>query len=403
MDSMLEEIYSLSLEARGVIARHARRTPLDHSTTFSRMAGVRTYLKYENLQKTGSFKVRGALFKISKLSGARGVVAASAGNHAQGVAYAASIYGLDAIIVMPETATISKVEATQGYGARVVLKGRIYDEAWEEAVRIAEEKGYELIHPFNDPYIIAGQGTIAFEILEDLPTIGSIVVPIGGGGLISGIAVVAKRLNPKVKIIGVEPENAPKIRESLKAGRPVKVEVKPTIADGLAVKQPGELTFNIIKNLVDEVVTVSEEEIAEALYLLLERGKVLAEGAGAAPLAAVITGKAGLADPTVVVVSGGNIDLNMMYRVLLRGLSSKGRIASLEGYVPDTPGTLHKITGVIASRRGNIIDVVHERTDYRAPAWHTKVKIIVEIPGRRALEEIVAELKRLGYDIEAST
>ncbi|MEB3773354.1 MAG: threonine ammonia-lyase [Desulfurococcales archaeon] len=395
-----DEVYKLSLKARQAIAGHTRRTPLDYSSTFSRLAGFRVFLKYENLQKTGSFKVRGALFKVSSVKDrARGVVAASAGNHAQGVAYAASVYGVEAVIVMPETASISKVEATRGYGARVILHGSIYDEAYRRALEIAEEEGFEFIHPFDDPHVIAGQATIAHEVLEDLDMPETIVVPVGGGGLISGIAVVAKRLRPGIRVIGVEPENAPKYKVSLREGRPVDVEVKPTIADGLAVKRPGETTFKIISRLVDDIVTVSEEEIAEALYMLLERGKVLAEGAGAAPLAAVLSGKIDSQGDAVVIVSGGNIDLNMMYRVLLRGLSSKGRIASISGYVPDTPGTLHRVTGVIARHRGNIIDVIHERTDYRAPAWHTRIKIIVEVPSREALGEILRELASMGYEL----
>ena len=395
-----DEIYNLSLKARRVISNHARRTPLDYSSTFSRLAGFRVFLKYENLQKTGSFKVRGALFKISQVKDhIRGVVAASAGNHAQGVAYAASVHGMEAVIVMPETASISKVEATRGYGARVILYGSVYDEAYKRALEIAEESGYEFIHPFDDPHVIAGQGTIAFEIIEDLDMVDAIIVPIGGGGLASGIAAVAKRLRPGVRIIGVEPENAPKYRVSLEKGEPVEVEVKPTIADGLAVKKPGDITYRIISRLVDEIVTVSEEEIAEALYMLLERGKVLAEGAGAAPLAAVLSGKVDGGGDTVVVISGGNIDLNMMYRVLLRGLSSKGRIASISGYVPDTPGTLHRVTGIIARHRGNIVDVIHERTDYRVPAWHTRIKIIVEVPSREALGEILRELSSEGYEM----
>ncbi len=395
-----DEVYKLSLKARQVIAGHTRRTPLDYSSTFSRLAGFRVFLKYENLQKTGSFKVRGALFKVSSIKDrVRGVVAASAGNHAQGVAYAASVYGVEAVIVMPETASISKVEATRGYGARVILHGSIYDEAYRRALEIAEEEGFEFIHPFDDPHVIAGQATIAHEVLEDLDMPETIVVPVGGGGLISGIAVVAKRLRPGIRVIGVEPENAPKYKVSLREGRPVDVEVKPTIADGLAVKRPGETTFKIISRLVDDIVTVSEEEIAEALYMLLERGKVLAEGAGAAPLAAVLSGKIDSQGDAVVIVSGGNIDLNMMYRVLLRGLSSKGRIASISGYVPDTPGTLHRVTGVIARHRGNIIDVIHERTDYRAPAWHTRIKIIVEVPSREALGEILRELASMGYEL----
>ena len=400
--SIAEEIYRRSSEARRVVSRYARKTPIDHSSTFSRISEADVYLKYENLQRTGSFKVRGAIYKVSKLARAvEGVVTASAGNHAQGVSYAASVYGLKAVIVMPATASISKIEATRGYGAEVVLHGSNYNEAEAKAFEIARERGYELIHPFDDMDVIAGQGTIGFEILEDLPSMDAVIVPMGGGGLISGIASVVKKLRPSTKVIGVEPENVPKFTVSLKNGRIVEVEMKPTIADGLAVKRPGRLAFDIVSSLVDDVVTVSEEEIAEAMYLLLERGKVLAEGAGAASLAAVISGKMRLKNKKLVVlVSGGNVDLTAIYRLLLRGLARAGRIASIRGYVPDVPGTLSKISGVVASMGGNIVEVIHERTDMRAPAWHTALRLVVEVPSKERVKEMLDALNGMGYMFE---
>ncbi len=399
---LAEEIYRRANDARRVVSSHARKTPLDYSSTFSKMSGSQVYLKYENLQKTGSFKVRGAIYKVSRLSASvKGVVTASAGNHAQGVSYAASLYGIRATIVMPSTASISKIEATRGYGAEVILHGANYNEAEEKALEIARKRGYELVHPFDDMDVIAGQGTIGFEILEDLPGVETVVVPVGGGGLISGIASVIKRLKPSVKVIGVEPENVPKFTASLKEGGIVEVEARPTIADGLAVKRPGKIAFDIVSELVDDIITVSEEEIAEAMYLLLERGKVLAEGAGAAAPAAVISGKVNAGGRKLVaLVSGGNVDLTAIYRLLLRGLARAGRIASMRGYVPDVPGTLSKISGVIASMGGNIVEVIHERTDMRAPAWHTALRLVVEVPSKRRAREILEELGKRGYSFE---
>ncbi|MEB3788249.1 MAG: threonine ammonia-lyase [Desulfurococcales archaeon] len=386
-------------EARYTVSRYIHKTPLDHSRTFSEMAGFPVLLKYENLQKTGSFKVRGAIYKISKIKDSvNGVVAASAGNHAQGVAYAARSFGIKAVIVMPENASISKVEATRSYGAEVILYGSTFDDALAKAREIASEKGYELVHAFDDPYIIAGQGTLGVEILEDDPGIDTIVVPIGGGGLISGIALAVKRIKPSIRIIGVEPENAASMKKSLEAGKPVKVEVKPTIADGLAVKSPGKLTFSIVRDLVDDIVTVSEKEISRAVYLLLERSKTLAEGAGAASLAAILSGKAG-SGKTVAVISGGNIDLTLIYRIVLHGLASNRRISYIEGYVPDMPGVLARISSIIASRRGNILDVIHDRVDLNAPAWHTRIKIIFEIPGEEEKKSIENELRRQGFNL----
>jgi threonine dehydratase len=398
-EKLAEIVYEESLKAKEVVEPYVHHTPLDLSATFSRMTGGKVYLKYENLQKTGSFKVRGALYKVYSVKDrVKGVVAASAGNHAQGVAYAASIFGLHAIIVMPETATIAKVEATKSYGAEVILHGRIYDEAEAKALEIAREKGYEFIPAFDDVKIMAGQATVVHEILEDLQDFDMIVVPVGGGGLISGIASVVKRCRPHVRVVGVEPENVPKFKKSLEAGKPVTVEAKPTIADGLATKKPGRLTFKIVASLVDDIVTVSEEEIAHAIYLLLERGKVLAEGAGAAALAALLSGRVEAQGKKVVaIVSGGNIDLTALYRVLLRGLASTGRLVTFEGYVPDTPGTLSEVAAVIAKHRGNILEVVHDRTTPRGPAWHARLQITVELPSPETANDILGDLERLGY------
>lgn len=400
ISGVVEDIYARSLEALDVVRRHAHHTPLDLSRTFSRMTGASVYLKYENLQKTGAFKIRGALYKIYTIHrGARGVVAASAGNHAQGVAYAAQCFGVPAVIVMPVTSTISKVEATRSYGAEVVLHGAIYDEAEAKAREIAREKGYEFIPAFDDPDIIAGQATVAHELLQDLPDVDAVVVPVGGGGLASGIATVLKKRRPKARVIGVEPENVPKFLESLKAGRPVTIRARPTIADGLAVKRPGELTFKIIRELVDDIVTVSEGEISQAIYLLLERAKVLAEGAGAAALAALISGKVpGIAGRKVVaIVSGGNIDLTMLNRVIIRGLRHSGRVVTLYGHTPDFPGVLAEVASILAKHRANILEVLHDRGDPQSPPWHTTLRIIVEVPSRREVGAILAELEEKGY------
>ncbi len=399
MEEIINRIYSLSLEARKIVGELAHHTPLDFSRTFSTMSGKEVYMKYENLQKTGSFKIRGAAFKIFSIKDSySGVVAASAGNHAQGVAYSATKLGLKSIIVMPVTAPISKVEATKNYGGKVILHGRVYDEAESKAKEIALEKNYAFIHPFDDPYIIAGQATLAHEIIADLEDIDTMVVPVGGGGLISGIAVVFKKLSPETRIIGVEPESAPKFTVSLRRGKPVTVDVKPTIADGLATKKPGKLTFNIVRKLVDKMVTVNEEELAKAVFLLMERGKIVAEGAGAAGIAALISGKIEGKGRTVTIISGGNINLPLAYRVILRGLASEGRIASISGTVPDQPGVLNAITAIIARHRANIIEVIHDRADLRAPAWHASLKIILETPSREELSKILEDLSRNGYN-----
>ncbi len=388
-----------SREALRVVREYAHTTPLGYSVTLSRMSGCRVYLKYENLQKTGSFKVRGALYKVYTLKGrVPGVVTASAGNHAQGVAYAASTFNMRSIVVMPETASISKVEATQGYGAEVVLYGRVYDDAYVKALEIARERGYEFIHAFDDPHVIAGQATIAWELLEQLGDFDLILVPVGGGGLISGVASVLKRVKPSARVVGVEPEAAPKMRESLKAGRPVVVEPKPTVADGLVAKKPGDITFQVTSNLVDDIVTVEEEDIAEAIYVLLERKKTLVEGAGAVGVAALISGKLRVEGKRVVaLLSGGNIDLTILNKIILRGLSKAGKLARVTCYIPDYPGQLKRALEVIARHRGNILDIAHDRSDPQTPPWHAKVTIVFETPNVNTTKKIIEELEREGF------
>ncbi len=402
INELLERIYQGSREAEKVVSKHAYTTPVEYSKTLSDIAQAEVYLKLENLQKTGSFKIRGALYKMSIVKDrVRGVVTASAGNHAQGLAFASSVFGVPCKVVMPESATITKVESTRSYGAEVVLHGRIYDDAERKAIEISEETGFMLIHPFDDPEIISGQGTIALEMFSQIRDLDTVIVPVGGGGLISGISVVAKRMNPRVKIIGVEPENAPKFAISLRAGKIVEVRVKPTIADGLATKKPGNITFRIAKEMVDEVVTVSEDELARAIHFLLEKQKVLAEGAGAAGVAAILGGKVRIdGERVAVVVSGGNIDLTAIYRLIIRALANAGRLAVIKGFVPDSPGNLSEITGIIAKHRGNIIDVFHHREDLRAPAWHTALQIVFEVESEGVVERILGELRSRGYSFE---
>jgi threonine dehydratase len=395
-------IYKRSLDAIKMISGYIHRTPVDRSTTFSRMFGGEIYLKYENLQKSGSFKARGALHKIGRLvsQGVREIVAASSGNHAQGVAYAASIYGVNATIFMPETASIAKIEATKGYGARVILRGRFFDEAYQEAIKYSEESGFPLVHAFNDLDVIAGQGTIAIELMEQLEEFDLILVPVGGGGLISGIASVLKEAGKKVRVIGVEPEAAPKFVESLRAGRIVDVEVKPSLADGLLAKRPGDITFELVGKYVDEIVTVSEDSIARAVYLLMQRNKVVAEGAGAVGLAALLEGKVDARGKRcVIVVSGGNMDLTDLYKVIVRGLTAEGRMVELSIELLDAPGELKRVLEVIYEYRGNIVEIIHRRGGREIPPGRAIVDLLIEIPNREAGQAIAKRLAEKGYKV----
>jgi threonine dehydratase len=387
--------------AAEVIKSKVHRTPLERSQTFSMLAGGEIYLKAENLQKTGSFKSRGAINKIASLNQAqlkRGVIAASTGNHAQGVAYAASLFRARCTIVMPENTSISKILATRGYGARVILKGKTFSDALKEAKKLAKEEGLCLIHAFDDPHIIAGQGTIALEILEDLPEVEQIVVPVGGGGLISGIAIAAKSIKEEVKVIGVQAEAVAAMKASLAMGKPTSVKLSTTIADGIAIKSPGRLTFQLIQRYVDDVVTVTEEEIAEAMLLLLERAKLVAEGAGAASLAACLSGKVPCkGKTTAVLISGGNVDLNLISRVIEKGLVKRGRYLHLSVVVKDLPGELKAMLETIAEKRANVISVVHDRLQKGIPLGEVRVDVVVETYGFEHAEEIKEALIAKGY------
>ncbi|NLL99249.1 MAG: threonine ammonia-lyase, partial [Tepidanaerobacter sp.] len=369
-------------EARSHLKDVVYKTGLVHNTTFSEMTGNFIYLKTENLQKTGSFKLRGAFNKIANLPKEQkqyGVIAASAGNHAQGVAMAATAYGIKSTIVMPKHAPLSKIAATKSYGAEVVLYGEVYDEAYEKARQIQKQSGAVFVHPFDDREIIAGQGTIGIEILEDVPDADIIVVPIGGGGLISGIAIAAKHIKPEVKIIGVQTKNLPSMARSLSQNHITTVEGPATIADGIAVKTPGELTFKIVKKFVDDIVTVDEDEIANAILLLLERAKVVSEGAGAASVAAILNRLDIVRNKKIVaLISGGNIDVNMLSRIIDKGLVKSGRKIFVNTLIPDRPGTLSQLLNLIAETGANVLSITHDRATADIPLGYAKVKLELE-------------------------
>ncbi len=404
--NIIDEIYELILRADEVLEGVIHRTPLTYSYSFSKITGNNVYLKLENLQKTGAFKVRGAYFKIHSLMPdvkRKGVVAASSGNHAQGVAYASQELDVKATIVMPETTPPYKVVATKSYGADVILYGRVYDDAYSKALEIARESGAYFIHPFNDKYIIAGQGTIGLEIMRTLDSIDYVLVPIGGGGLISGIGVaLKKKLGNRVKVIGVEPVNAPKYYKARMKGTPVKIEPKPSLADGVVTKTVGELTYKIMSEVVDDVVLVDEDSIARAMYLLLERAKLLCEGAGALPLAALLSG---IIEPKkkniVAVISGGNADLTTIYRIILRGLLVEGRISRLKLILEDIPGSLMRVLNVLARYRCNIIDVKHDRLGVSIEPGYASVEVIFEIPERHVIQLVIDDLKKMNVRIES--
>lgn len=389
-------------EARNCLKNVAYKTGLVYNTTFSEMTGNYIYLKTENLQKTGSFKVRGAFNKIAHLSDEEkrnGVIASSAGNHAQGVAMAATSYKIKSTIVMPKHAPLSKISATKSYGAEVVLHGEIYDEAYEKAKEIQRETGATFVHPFNDPYVIAGQGTIGLEIMEDLPDVDMIVVPIGGGGLISGIAIAVKSINPNVKIIGVQTENVPSIVKSISENHVSTVDGKPTIADGIAVKTPGEITFDIIKKYVDDVFTVSEDEIANSILLLLERAKVISEGAGAASLAAVLNRLDNIKNKKIVaLISGGNIDVNMLSRIIDKGLVKSGRKIIVRTIIEDRPGTLGKLLNLVAGTGANVLSVLHNRSTADLPIGYANVELELETVNEEHVEKIKQLLSFENYN-----
>ena len=364
---------------------------------------VDIYLKPENLQVTGSFKVRGSGYMISQLSAEekeKGVIACSAGNHAQGVALAATKYGIKSVICLPDGAPISKVEATKGYGAEVVMVEGVYDDAYAEAIRLRDEKGYTFIHPFDADNVIAGQGTIGLEIMNEMPDVDAIFVPIGGGGLISGVALAAKKLNPNVKVYGVQAAGAPSMFNSIKDDKIMRLESVSTIADGIAVKEPGENTFNYVKEFVDEIVTVTEDEIATAILTLIEQHKMIAEGAGAVSVAAAMFDKVDIKGKKVVcIVSGGNIDVTILSRVIKRGLSRSGRNCSLLVELVDKPGQLKGVSNIIADKGGNVISVHHERAGEGSDINGCYLRIVLETRNFEHIKEITDALTQAGYKL----
>jgi len=390
--------------ARARIRDWVYLSPSATSETFSRLTGSKISFKLENLQMTGSFKERGALNRLLLLTPverARGVIAASAGNHAQGVSYHATRQSIKAQIVMPLTTPMTKVSATRGYGAEVILHGTNYDEAHEEAQRRCAAGGLTFIHPFDDDAVIAGQGTIGLELIEQNPYLDAVVVPIGGGGLIAGVACAVKETNPKIRVIGVQTARVPSMKESLAAGKPVLVPAATTIAEGIAVRRPGERTFALVRRYVHEVVTVDEEEIANAILLLLEREKTVAEGAGAAPLAAVVQRKVALDGKKVaVLIAGGNIDPTFLSRIIERGLVKDGRLSRFRLRVPDHAGALARLTTVIAGQLANILEITHDRAYYGVNLGDSVVEVTLETRGPEHISELVAALEKAGYRAE---
>ena len=389
------------LEARERLKGVAQRTGM---VQFKALCDEHTqvYLKTEDLQSTGSFKVRGAYIKIASLTPEErgcGVIASSAGNHAQGVALAAKAFGVPATIVMPAGAPLSKVMATRELGATVVLHGSVYDDAYAEACRLQKETGATFIHPFDDPMVIAGQGTIGLEIMDDLPDVNTIVVPIGGGGLASGVAAAVKMLHPNVRVVGVQAAGAAGMKASLEAGHVVELDSAKTIADGIAVKHPGELTFALCRQYLDEIVTVDDDEIAQAILFLMERGKMVAEGAGAAPVAAIINRKLYISGKVAAVISGGNIDVTMLSRIIEKGLLRAGRVSKLRILMQDRPGQLEQVSRIIGSNGANVMAVHHDRTDVDLDIRDAILEITMETQDRAHAGRIIQALREAGFTV----
>lgn len=379
------------------------KTTVERSKTFSEMAGGDIYLKYENQQKTGSFKIRGASNKIAAMverGEIKSAVASSAGNHAQGVAYASRVHNIPATIVMPKSSPIAKVLATEGYGAKVVLYGDCYDDAYKKALEIQEKEGASFLHPFDDPEVIAGQGTIGLEILRDLPMVDVIITPAGGGGLLAGVAACVKQINPRVKIVGVQAEGADAIYRSFHEKGMVDSDSVCTIADGIAVKTPGKLTRELINEYVDDIVTVSDSEIAAAILLLLERTKQVVEPSGATPLAAVLNNKIDVAGKRVAcVLSGGNIDVSFINRIIEIGLVSRERKLKFSTTLLDTPGSLEKLAKLLSEQNANIVMVQYDRLDPDLEPNETLIRIACDVGGREHGMRVIKKLEQNGYTV----
>ena len=393
----LDKVYHAGYVLKNVI----RKTDVIKAPNINPLADV--YLKTENLQITGSFKVRGSYYKISQLTEeekSHGVIACSAGNHAQGVALAATKNGIKSIICLPDGAPISKVEATKNYGAEVCLVEGVYDDAYNKALSLRDEKGYTFIHPFNDESVIAGQGTIGLELFDQIPDLDAVVVPIGGGGLISGVAFTMKNLNPNIKIYGVQAQGAPSMANSIKDGEIEKLDSVSTIADGIAVKEPGELTFELVSKYVDEIVTVSDDEISAAILALIEQQKLIAEGAGAVSVAAVMFNKIPVKNKKVAcLISGGNIDVTILSRVIKRGLMMSGRSCQLTLELVDKPGQLMNVSRIIAEKGGNVTSVFHERSNEGSDVNGCYLRVNLETRNYEHIEEIKKALTEFGFKI----
>ena len=376
-------------------------SPFMRSETFSKLTGNSVYLKLENLQMTGSFKERGALNKILLLSDderRRGVVAASAGYDAQAVAYHATKRGIAAQICMPLTTPRVKVSATRGYGAEVILVGANYDETCQEALRRCEQQGLTFIHPFDDEAVIAGQGTVGLEMLEQQPALDAMIIPVGGGGLIAGLACAVKEKNPKIAVIGVQTSKLPSMKVALEHNSPVTLPPKMTIADGIAVRRAGDITLPLVRKYVDDIVTVDDEEVANAILLLLEKEKTLTEGAGAVATAALVQHKIHYSGKSIgIFVGGGNIDVSLLSRIIERGLVKDGRLVRLRIHLPDHAGALHRLTGVISEQKANIVSTQHDRAYYGVSLGDTVIDITMETRGPEHIVELTAALDAAGY------
>jgi threonine dehydratase len=390
--------------ALGRIRSSVYLSPCARSETFSEVTGNSVYLKLDNLQRTGAFKERGALNKLLTLSAeerSRGVIAASAGNHAQGVAYHAGRLGIRAQICMPLTTPLTKVSATKGYGADVVLHGTNYDDAYAEALRRSSDEQATFVHAFDDDAVIAGQGTLGMEILQQHPDIEAVVSPVGGGGLIGGVACAIKEQSPRVQIFGVQPARLPSMKAALAEGKPVTLPSAITVADGIAVRRVGDRTLPLVQKYVDDVVTVDDEEIANAILQLLEREKTLAEGAGAAAIAALLNHKLPLRGKKVaVLVCGGNIDVTLLARIIERGMVKDGRLVRLRIHLPDYPGALHRLTGILAQHRANIVETSYDRAYHGVNLGDTAIDITIETRGAEHIAELLSALSAADYPHE---
>jgi len=393
-------------KAKSMQGKEIRKTPLVRSPFFSKLIGSDIYLKSEFQQKTGSFKIRGAYYKIKSLTPEEkknGVVAASAGNHAQGVAYASSLEKIPCTIVMPEHASPAKIAATRSYGAKIILEGATYDESWKKAKEISEQTGAKIIHAFDDPQIIAAQGVIGLEILDDLPDVDEIYLPIGGGGLAAGVLIAVKTKNPKIKVIGVQSKAFPAMKESLSSGLLKSTEGNRTIADGIAVQKPGEITFSIIKDLIDEIVLVDDSQIIKAMFLLMERAKIVIEPAGAISLAHLLKNKPVPGKKIAVILAGGNVDMYLLGQIVDKGLAAMGRLLKIFVLLPDRPGALKDLVDEITNENANIVEVVHDRLSLDINAGSAGVTLSLETEGQESADKLIERLKEKGIQFKLMT